>query len=180
MCFENVIGILIQNIHLFQDDKVKENLHYLVMIDSCDYLMQCTYWLVRKSYSKPVLGWWNEADDGCCQNHFTFLILWDLRFSQQCLWMLLSSGKSYHVSFRRAYNVRLSITEMKMEGIVSSSITSLNHLAVPLYAVMASYPQSNCESVINTKVCKILTKQVCVCVCVCVCVVCVCMYQRKP
>jgi len=29
MYFENVIGNMIQNIHLFQDDKVKENVHYL-------------------------------------------------------------------------------------------------------------------------------------------------------
>jgi len=33
MYFENVIGNLIQNIHLFQEDKVKENVHYLVLID---------------------------------------------------------------------------------------------------------------------------------------------------
>jgi len=72
--------------------------------------MQCTYWLLRKSDSRPVLGWWNEADDSCCQIHFTFLILWELRFSRQCLWMLLSSGKSYHVLLRGTYNVRLSIT----------------------------------------------------------------------
>jgi hypothetical protein len=63
--------------------------------------------------------------------------------------MLLSSGKSYRVVFRESYNVCLSITEMKMEVVVSSSITSLNHLAVPLYTVMASYPQSNCESVMK-------------------------------
>ena len=63
--------------------------------------------------------------------------------------MLLSSGKSYHVVFRGTYKVCLSVTERKMEGIVSSSITSLNHLALPLYTVMASYPQSNGESVIK-------------------------------
>jgi len=63
--------------------------------------------------------------------------------------MILSSGKSYLVVFRGTYNVYLSIKEMKMEGVVSSSITSLHHLAVPLYTVMVSYPQSNCESVIK-------------------------------
>jgi len=63
--------------------------------------------------------------------------------------MLRSSGKLYHVVLRGTYNIYLSITEMKIEGVVSSSITSLKHLAVPLYTVMASYPQSNCESLIK-------------------------------
>jgi hypothetical protein len=45
-----IIEALIQKINLFQDDKVKENMHYLVMIVS-DLFMQCTYWLVRESNS---------------------------------------------------------------------------------------------------------------------------------